>query len=115
MMLAVVGIGLAFLTVMVLLSRMGRHRKQEAISDFERGREATKPPDILQLVHDEVVELGIDKIDGGEDIDPSVLLQVFRRDEQNCEDDTSYRFVLAEGIKPEDASLETLALRCDQD
>ncbi len=115
MILAVIGIGLAFLTVMVLLSRMGRHRKQEAISDFEREREETKAPDILQLVHDEVVESGIDKIEGGEDIDPSVLLQVFRRDEQNCEDDTSYRFVLAEGVKPEDASLETLALSCDGD
>ncbi len=40
---------------------------------------------------------------------------MFRRDEENCEDDTSYRFVLAEGFKPEDASLETLALSCDED
>ena len=114
MIFAIVGIGLALLTVMVLLSRMGRNRKQEAMSDFEREREATKAPDILQLVRDEVVELGIDKIDGSEDIDPSVLLQVFRRDEQNCEDDTSYHFVLANGVKPKDASLETLALSCDE-
>ncbi|GMQ86715.1 MAG: hypothetical protein BMS9Abin07_2307 [Acidimicrobiia bacterium] len=115
MILAIVGIALAFLTVMILLSRMGRNRKQQAITDFERERDATKTPDILQLVRDEVAELGIDKIDGSEDINPSVLLQVFRRDEGNCEDDGSYRFVLAKGIKSEDASLETLALSSGED
>ena len=57
MTLALVAIGFAFLVVMVLLSRMGRARKKQALQDFEREREAIKPPDILELVAEEVTEL----------------------------------------------------------
>lgn len=113
MTLAIVAIGLAFLVVMVLLSRMGRGRKRQAIEDLEREREAIKAPDILELVHEEVVELGIDKIEGSDGIDPSVLLQVYRRDEVNCEDGAERRFVLADGTDPADAGPDTLSLRCE--
>ena len=113
MTLAVVGIGLVFLVVMVLLSRMGRARKRQAVEDLEREREAIKAPDILELVHQEVVDLGIDKIEGSDGVDPSVLLQVYRRDEVNCEDGAELRFVLADGTDPEDADTDTLSLRCD--
>lgn len=110
---AVVAIGIAFLVVMVLLSRMGRTRKQQAVADLEREREAIKAPDILELVHQEVVELGIDRIEGAEGIDPSVLLQVYRRDEVNCADGAERRFVLADGTDPRDADTDTLSLRCE--
>ncbi len=113
MTLALVAIGFAFLVVMVLLSRMGRARKRQAVEDFEREREAFKTPDILELVHEEVVELGIDRIEGSEGIDPSVLLQVYRRDEVNCEDGATLRFALAEGVDPGDADPDTLTLSCD--
>lgn len=113
MTLAIVGIGIAFLIVMVLLSRMGRARKQQAVEDLEREREAIQAPDILTLVHEEVSELGLDEIEGSEGIDPSVLLQVYRRDEVNCEDGHERRFVLADGTKPEDAGPDTLSLRCE--
>jgi hypothetical protein len=113
MTLAIVGIGFAFLVVMILLSRMGRHRKRQALEDFDREREAVKPPDILQLVQDEVVDLGIDKIDGAESIDPSVLLQVYRRDVENCADGAEMRFIIADGVEPADADQDTLSLSCD--
>ena len=113
MTLALVAIGFAFLVVMVLLSRMGRARKKQALQDFEREREAIKPPDILELVAEEVTELGIDKSEGSEGIDPSVLLQVYRRDEVNCEDGSKHHFVLADGVDPSDADPDTLALSCD--
>ncbi len=103
----------ALITVMVLLSRMGKKRKEEAQRDFEREREAVKPPDILQLVHDEITDLGIDRIKGADGIDPSVLLQVYRRDEVNCGDNSSHEFILADGVDPRDADLDTLSLRCD--
>lgn len=114
MTLAIVGIGVAFLIVMVLLSRMGRHRKQQALDDLEREREATKPPDILELVHQEVVELGIDKLEGAEGIDPSILLQVYRRDEENCADGATKRFVIADGVNLTDVDADTLSLSCDE-
>jgi hypothetical protein len=81
--IGVVGIGIAFLTVMVLLSRMGRSRKQQAI-------------------------------DGAEGIDPSVLLQVYRRDETNCADGASRRFVLVDNVDAGDAGPDTLSLVCDE-
>lgn len=112
--IGVVGIGIAFLTVMVLLSRMGRSRKQQAIDDLEREREATQAPDILELVHEEVTDLGIDSIDGAEGIDRSVLLQVYRRDEANCADGASRRFVLADNVDAGDAGPDTLSLVCDE-
>jgi hypothetical protein len=112
MTLALVAIGIAFLVVMILLSRMGRARKQQAVADLEREREAIKVPDILELVHQEVVDLGLDRLDGAEGIDPSVLLQVYRRDEVNCEDGEKRHFVLADGINPEDADPDTLSLHC---
>lgn len=110
---AIIAIGVAFLIVMILLSRMGRSRKQQAVADLEREREAIKAPDILELVHQEVTELGIDRIEGADGIDPSVLLQVYRRDEVNCEDGAERRFVLADGTDPSDADTDTLSLRCD--
>jgi len=113
MILGIVSLGFAFLVVMVLLSRMGRGRKRKALEDFEREREATKAPDILELVHQEVVDLGIDKIDGSEGIDPSILLQVYRRDEVNCEDGHLRSYVLADGVDPADADLNTLSLACE--
>jgi len=113
--IGVVGIGIAFLVVMVMLSRMGRQRKQQAIDDLEREREATKAPDILQLVHEEIVELGIDKMDGADGIDPSVLLQVYRRDEINCADGATKMFVLADEVDAGDAGPDTLSLVCEED
>ena len=113
--IGVVGIGLTFLIVMVLLSRMGRNRKQQAIDDFEREREATKPPDILQLVREEVLELEIDSIDGADGIDPSVLLQVYRRDEVNCADGAAKRFVLADKVDAGDAGPDTVSMVCEDE
>ena len=113
MTLGIVGIGLAFIVVMVLLSRMGRSRKRQAVEDLEREREAITVPDILELVHQEVVELGIADIDGSDGIDPSLLLQVYRRDEVNCEDGAELRFVLADGTDPGDADQDTLSLSCE--
>jgi hypothetical protein len=113
MWLAIGGIGIAFIVAMVLLSRMGRTRKNQARLDLEREREARKAPDILELVHQEVVELGLDKLKGSEGVDRSVLLQVYRRDEGNCSDMSARRFVLAAGVNPADATQDTLALRCD--
>ena len=112
--IGVIGIGVAFLVVMVLLSRMGRSRKQQAIDDLERERQAYKPPDILELVREEVVELGIDRVEGAGEIDPSVLLQVYRRDMVNCSDGAAKRFVLADGVDSRDASPDTLSLRCEE-
>lgn len=109
----VVGIGVSLLVVMFLLSRMGRNRKQEAIADLEREREATKAPDIIELIREEISDLGIDDIDGGDGIDPSILLQVYRRDVVNCEDGATRRFVLAEGVDAADADLDSLTLNCD--
>ena len=113
MTLAIVGIGFALLVVMILLSRMGRHRKQQALEDFNRERDAVKPPDILQLVQEEVVDLGIDKIEGADGIDPLVLLQVYRRDVEICADGAEMCFTVAEGVEPADADQDTLSLSCD--
>jgi hypothetical protein len=105
---------LAVIIVMVLLSRMGKQRKKEAVADLEREREAVKAPDIIELIQAEITELGIDRIEGSDSIDPSILLQVYRRDEVICAEDSSLQFVLADGVDPSDADLDTLSLRCDE-
>lgn len=111
--LAIAAIVISFIVVMVLLSRMGRNRKREALEDLEREREAVKAPDILELVHQEVTALGLGDIDGSDGIDPSVLLQVYRRDVVNCADGAERRFVLVDGVAPADAEPDTLSLTCD--
>lgn len=105
---------ISLIVVMALLSRMGRSRKRQAIDDLEREREAVKAPDILELVHQEVSDLGLEDIDGSDGVDPSVLLQVYRRDVVNCEDGAARHFVLVDGVQPADAEPDTLSLACEE-
>ena len=78
-----VGIVMAVVSVtvvLVLLSRMQNKNKAVAVADLASDREASKPPDILELVNQEVQESGIGSLPGADGVDPTVLLKVWKRD-----------------------------------
>ena len=111
MAVGIVMAAIGVIVVLVLLSRQQSQRKKEAIADLARERDALKPPDILELVNEEVQDAGIGKLPGAEDVDPAVLLKVWRRDGGGCPKGRG-SFVMSEGTTPEDATEDTLKFDC---
>ena len=101
----------AVTVVLVLLTRMQNKNKTVAVADLASDREASKPPDIFELVNQEVQEAGIDSLPGADGVDPTVLLKVWKRDGTGCAGEQG-TFVLSEGLAPEEASEDTLRFEC---
>lgn len=53
--------------------------RRELKQEIEKAHERV-PKDIRDIVHEEVVDLGIDRMPGGEGVDLAVLLRVWKRD-----------------------------------
>lgn len=73
-------------------------------------------PTLMDLVNEEIAELGIREIPGSEDISGPVLLKVYRRDEQvreQCPHDT-YEYVVADGVSRDEAVDDDVRLFCRQ-
>ncbi len=96
---------------MIMISRTGSRRKKEAIADLQREKEALHTPDIIELVNEEVREAGITDLPGAEGIDPIILLKVWKRDRETC-DEGNGRFVVAEGVDPSDATETDVVFEC---
>ena len=101
----------AIAVVLVLLTRMENKAKTAANADLASEREESKPPDILELVNQEVQEAGIGSLPGAGGVDPTVLLKVWKRDGTGCAGEQG-TFVLYEGLAPEEASEDTLRFEC---
>ncbi|MEA3510320.1 MAG: hypothetical protein U9R51_02690 [Actinomycetota bacterium] len=96
---------------LIMLSRSGSQRKKEAIADLQREKDSLHTPDIIELVEQEVRESGITDLPGAGDIDPVVLLKVWKRDRDECGEGTG-SFVVADGVKPSDATETDVAFGC---
>jgi hypothetical protein len=107
-----IGLVIAFLVVIFVLSRMGTQRKKAAIADLAREREALVTPDIIELVNDEVNETGIADLPGAADIDPVVLLKAWKRDGGPCA--AGGYFSVADGVAPNEASETDVTFHCDR-
>jgi hypothetical protein len=101
----------AVTVIFVLLARMENKNKKAAVADLASDREASKPPDILELVNQEVQETGIGSLPGADGVDPTVLLKVWKRDGTGCAGERG-TFVLDEGLAPEEAREDTLRFEC---
>lgn len=73
------GLGLAaMLFVGMVLSRQSSRQKKQAIASLEAERAAVTTPSILELVNEEVEDLGLRDVPGAEGIPPDVLLRAWR-------------------------------------
>lgn len=73
-------------------------------------------PTLMDLVREEIAELGIDNIPGHEGISGPVLLKVYRRDyrvREQCPHD-GYGYVVAEGVRRDEAMESDVWLHCEQ-
>ena len=71
-------------------------------------------PTLMDLVHEEISDLGIDQIPGHEGISGPVLLKVYRRDQavrEQCPH-RAYGYVVAEGVPRADATESEVRLYC---
>jgi len=99
------------IVVMILLSRSGSQRKKEAIADLQREKDSLQTPDILELVNQELSDSGITDLPGAEGIDPVVLLKVWKRDSDDCEEGEG-NFVVVEGVDPSAATEADVSFVC---
>ena len=113
--LTVVLVLVALFAVLGILARTSSRRKKEAQADLEREKAELKTPDILELVRQEAEDAGLDEIPGADEVDLTVRLRVWQRDEHvrsACPDRSKLRFVLASGVSAEAATEDDLRLVC---
>ena len=105
---------LAFIVVGVVLNRQSSRRKKEAIASLEEERQAMHHYSILELVDEEVDELGLREIPGSEGVSADVLLKVWRdapHGVSEC-DRTQLRYVVAPGVDAGRARVDDVELEC---
>ena len=115
MIVAIVLIVLAFLVVGVILSRQSTKTKKRAIADLEVERENIGAFDIFELVESEVNSLDLLSIEGSADVPHGILLRIWSSNEDivdSCVDREHLKYVLADGISPEDATDQDVTLVC---
>jgi hypothetical protein len=105
---------LAFIVVGVVLSRQSSRRKKEAIASLEAEREAMHHYSILELVDEEVDDLGLRGIPGAEGLSADVLLRVWKDAPHGASacDRAQLRYVVAPGVAADDAGLADVRLEC---
>ncbi|MCL1595023.1 MAG: hypothetical protein M3132_11795 [Actinomycetia bacterium] len=107
---------IAFIVIGVVMSRQTRQRKDAAIEDLKREKKEVGHVDIFALVTAEVDELDLRSIPGAEELQPEVLLKVWK-DNTNvidqCDDRANLRFVHAPTVDPQKASSDDITLVCD--
>ena len=112
-MLAVVG----FLIVAAMLSRQTTKAKKRAIADLEAEKESVGKFDIFELVESEIDALGLLEIAGAQDVPHGVLLKVWTDSEDvvtSCAGREHLRYVVSEGVDPEQATDGDVSLVCGQ-
>lgn len=71
-------------------------------------------PTLMDMVHEEIADLGLDRLPGHEDLSAPVLLKVYRRDfREDCPHD-EWEYVVAEGIRRDEAEDADVKLICRQ-
>jgi septation ring formation regulator EzrA len=115
MTLAIVLAVVAFLAVGILLARQTSRIKKSAIDDLKAEKKSVGKFDIFELVESEVTALGLLEIDGATDIPHAVLLKTWSDSSDvtdACVDRAHLRFVVIDGINPQDAKDEDVTMEC---
>lgn len=105
-----------FVVIGVVMSRQTRQRKKVAIDDLNREKEAVGSTDIFAIVTAEVQDLGLRSIAGAENVQPEVLLRVWKDSSDivdRCADRSNLRYVLAANVAAQDAQNSDVTLVCD--
>lgn len=113
MTVAIVGIVIAFFVVLALLSWMQSSRNKDAVEDLQREIAEVHIPGILELVYQEVDDAGLRDLPGSTDVDPTVLLKVWKRDGEDCPVGQG-EFHVAEGVDPIKAAEEDVTFKCGE-
>ena len=117
MTMAIVLAVVAFLVVAAMLSRQSTKNKKRAIAELEKEKESIGTFDIFELVESEVRSLGLADIDGALDIPHGVLLKAWSDNQEvaeSCHDRAHLRYVVTDGIDPQDATDDDVTLECTQ-
>lgn len=102
---------------LAVLNRASGQKKRLARQDLKREKEDVGRFDILDLVRQELEETGAGAVPGGDHVDPTVLLRVWKRDEEvrdGCSDSSLLTFVVDEGIAPKEADTDAVRLVCSE-
>lgn len=116
MIAAAVAAVVAFIVIGVVMSRQTKQRKNAAIEDLQREKKEVGKTDIFAIVTAEVQDLGLHSIAGADDLNPEVLLKVWKDNSdvvERCTDRAELRFVLAKGVAPQEARNTDVTLICD--
>jgi len=106
---------IAFLVTGIVLSRITSSRKKEAIASLEQEKKAVGRYSIVDLVAEEVDDLGLREIEGAEELPPDVLLKAWTNTKSvhDCDRD-KLRYVTKPDVNPEDAVPEDVKLICEE-
>lgn len=104
-----------FLITGIVLSRITSSRKKEAIASLEQEKKAIGRYSIVDLVAEEVDDLGLRSIDGAEGLPPDVLLKAWTNTKSvhDC-DRARLRYVTDPDVEPGDAMPEDVKLICEE-
>lgn len=115
----------------VLLARARAHAKPEPPENhpqvpasasrrqrrlLEKLEPAPELPTLMDLVRQEIADLGIEDIPGHENLSKPVLLKVYRRDQAAVAacDHNAPQFVISDGVPAQEAVEEQVALVCSE-
>lgn len=71
-------------------------------------------PTLMDLVREEITDLGLEDLPGAEELSGPVMLKVYRRDvRDDCTHD-AYEFIVSDGVEPPDALESDVELVCPQ-
>lgn len=107
----------AFLIVAAMLSRQSTKNRKRAIDDLEKEMESVGSFDIFELVESEVRALDLTDIEGAPGIPHAVLLKTWSDNQEvaeSCHDRAHLRYVVTDGIDPQDATDDDVTLECTQ-
>lgn len=112
---AVIAGTIAFIVVAVVLARQSSGRKKMAIESLKAEKQLVGHYDILEMVNDEVNDLGLRSIAGSERLGPDLLLRAWKDAAENVRtaDHAGLRFVVTDGVDPSDASHDDVTLVID--
>lgn len=93
----------ALLVVGIVLSRATTRQKQQAIASLEAERKAIGTVSILDLVQEEVEDLGLRDIEGASDVAPDILLRAWNDapDRVRAAERSDVQLTIRSGADPE--------------
>ncbi len=117
MIIGIVVFIIAFFVVAIVLSRQSKSVKKQAVEDLKVERETVGEFSIFELVESEVNALGLLEIEGADGLGHAVMLKVWSISDEtvaSCAGKEHLRYVVAQGIRPADATENDVTLECTQ-